>query len=104
MIEPLAWCAICMEGMVPLLQQRFLRWRTSLYVALCHCYEAVGQVEAAVQAATHALEHLATQRKLDQHDPVPPSDKMLRRYRHTEQAMGALKFKYEAQSKPAAGD
>ena len=95
-IEPLAWCVLCMEGMVPLLQPRFLRWRTTMYVALCHCYEAIGQLDGAAQAAAHALEHLATQRKLDRHDPVGPSAKMLRRYRHAETALGALSFKYKA--------
>ena len=103
-IEPLAWCVLSMEGMVALLQPRFLRWRTTMYVALCHCYEATGQHDGAAQAAAHALEHLATQRKLDRHDPVGPSAKMLRRYRYAETALGALRFKYEALKGGGGGD
>ena len=36
-IETLAWCSLCMEGMLPLLAPRFCEWRVQLYTALCHC-------------------------------------------------------------------
>ena len=68
-IEPLAWCALCMEGMVPLLTLEFLPWRVQLYSALCHCYEAAGMVGAAQKAVLHAKEHLESLQKLDRHDP-----------------------------------
>ena len=49
-IETLAWCALCMEGMLPLLAPRFCEWRVQLYTALCHCYEAAGMLDGAAKA------------------------------------------------------
>ena len=94
-IEPLAWCALCLEGSVPLLQPRFLKWRVQVAVALCHCYEATGQREPAQAAAAHALEQLAAQRALDRHNPVPPKKKLVARYEAAERKLRALKLKYE---------
>ena len=87
-IEPLAYACLVMEGMIPLLQPRFLKWRVQVAVALCHCYEATGQREPAQAAAAHALEQLAAQRALDRHNPVPPKKKLVARY---EAAYAALR-------------
>ena len=90
-IEPLAWCALCLEGSVPLLQPRS-RARPG---RPRHCYEATGQREPAQAAAAHALEQLAAQRALDRHNPVPPKKKLVARYEAAERKLRALKLKYE---------
>lgn len=93
-IETLAWCALCMEGTLPLLAPRFLEWRVQLYTALCHCYEACGMVEGAAKAVAHALSRLEWLKALDNHDPVPPTNDMDALYRHAEHRFEALLFKY----------
>ncbi|KAL1512237.1 hypothetical protein AB1Y20_005499 [Prymnesium parvum] len=93
-IEPLAWCALCMEGMVPLLSLDFLPCRVQLYSALCHCYEAAGMLGAAQKAVLHAKEHLESLQKLDKHDPVPPSPEMRAIYSVAERKYAALATKY----------
>jgi hypothetical protein len=102
-IETLGWCALCMEGMLPLLAPRFLMWRIQLYEALCHCYEAVGMVEAAAKAATHALARYTQLKNYDKHDPVPPTAEMNARYDRAEKALGALRFKYVTCLAPPKG-
>ena len=94
-IEALAWCALCMEGMMPLLTLEFLPWRIQIYSALCHCYEAAGMLGGAQKAAAHAQEHLASLRKLDRHDPVPPSLEMRAQYTEAEAKLAALAAKYK---------
>ena len=102
-IETLGWCALCMEGMLPLLAPRFLMWRIQLYEALCHCYEAVGMVEAAAKAAAHALARYTQLKNYDKHDPVPPTAEMNARYDRAEKALGALRFKYTTCLAPPKG-
>ena len=55
-IETLAWCALCMEGMLPLIAPRFCEWRIQLYTALCHCYEAAGVWHPSALALPWTLE------------------------------------------------
>ena len=93
-IETLAWCALCMEGSLPLLAPRFLEWRVQLYAALCHCYEAAGMPEGAAKAVAHALERHEWMKKLDRHDPVPQTEDTQALYGRIERRLGALHFKY----------
>ena len=93
-IETLAWCALCMEGMLPLLAPRFIEWRVQLYTALCHCYEAAGMVDGAAKAVAHALERHHWMKKLDRHDPVPQAAETDALYTRVERQLGALQFKY----------
>ena len=100
-IEPLAWSALCMEGMLPLLTLDFLPWRLQIYTALCHCYEAAGMVSGAAKAVAHVRDHLAKLRKLDRHDPVPPSEEMAAIYLAAESKLAALAAKYTWLQPPA---
>ena len=93
-VETLGWCALCMEGMLPLLASRFLPWRVQLYVALCHCYEAIGMPQAAAKAVAHALSRHEQLKALDKHDPVPPTAAMQADYEKAERSLTALQFKY----------
>ena len=95
-IETLAWCAMCMEGSLPLLHHRFLEWRTQIYTALCHCYEAAGMVEGAAKAVEHAIARHEWLKKLDKHDPVPygAESETVALYTAIERRLHALKLKY----------
>ena len=92
-IETLAWCALCMEGSLPLLAPRFLEWRVQLYTALCHCYEAAGMPEGAAKAVAHALARHEWMKKLDRHDPVSQTEPTKALYQRIERKLGALQFK-----------
>ncbi|XP_063302214.1 cilia- and flagella-associated protein 54 [Pelobates fuscus] len=37
-LEFLLWASVCMESSVPLLSVHYLRWRATLYTAVCQCY------------------------------------------------------------------
>ncbi|GFO44544.1 hypothetical protein PoB_007104900 [Plakobranchus ocellatus] len=37
-LEYLLWASMCMETSVPLLGVRYLKWRATLYTAVCQCY------------------------------------------------------------------
>ncbi|KAM9311613.1 cilia- and flagella-associated protein 54 [Gastrophryne carolinensis] len=37
-VEFLIWASMCMESSVPLMSVRYLKWRTTLYTAVCQCY------------------------------------------------------------------
>ena len=100
-IETLGWCALCMEGMLPLLAPRFCSWRVQLYTALCHCYEAAGMPDGAAKAVAHALERHEWLKKLDRHDPVPQTAETDALYRSVERQLGALQFKYTTCREPA---
>lgn len=93
-IETLAWCALCMEGMLPLLAPRFFEWRVQIYTALCHCYEAAGMVEGAARAVAHALERHEHLKALDKHDPVPQTEETNVLYARIERRLAALQLKY----------
>ena len=101
-IETLGWCALCMEGMLPLQATRFSMWRVQLYAALCHCYEAAGMSAGAAKAVEHALKRHEWLKTLDRHDPVPPTEEMDAMYTHAERILRALRFKYTNCLAPAA--
>ncbi|XP_072255112.1 cilia- and flagella-associated protein 54 [Pyxicephalus adspersus] len=37
-LEFLLWASVCMESSVPLLSLHYLKWRATLYTAVCQCY------------------------------------------------------------------
>ncbi|XP_068129765.1 cilia- and flagella-associated protein 54 [Hyperolius riggenbachi] len=37
-LEFLLWASVCMESSIPLLSVHYLKWRTTLYTAVCQCY------------------------------------------------------------------
>jgi len=93
-IETLAYCALALEGMLPLLQSRFLGWRVRVYIALCHAYEASGSVSGAKRAADHALQKLEQVHALTRHDPVPPTARATERVGAARRTFRALGLKY----------
>lgn len=97
-IETLAYCALALEGMLPLLQTRFLGWRVRVYTALCHAYEAIGSVGGAKRAADHAVGCIEDISRLMQHDPVPPTKRVGERIAAATRTLHALQLKYSGAS------
>ncbi|XP_067860705.1 cilia- and flagella-associated protein 54 isoform X2 [Heptranchias perlo] len=68
--EYILWACICMESSVPLLTVRYLRWRATLYTAVCQCYY---DCESGLLAETFARRALMKISELSQLESISSS-------------------------------
>lgn len=54
-VESLIFCSLSMESHLPLMDCRYLTWRTRIYETVCTCYELNGMLDDAISFAKRGL-------------------------------------------------
>ncbi|XP_038666823.1 cilia- and flagella-associated protein 54 isoform X2 [Scyliorhinus canicula] len=101
--EYILWAAICMETSFPLSTVRYLRWRTTLYTAVCQCYydcecDIVGET-----FARRALGKISELSQLETMHPSPQTHGVAKIFREATVKVSVMIFKravIESRRKP----
>ncbi|XP_067914860.1 cilia- and flagella-associated protein 54-like isoform X3 [Heterodontus francisci] len=101
--EYILWASICMESSVPLSTVRYLRWRATLYTAVCQCYY---DCESGILAESFARRALGKIRELSQLETMgssPQSPEVAKAFREATVKVSVMIFKravLESRRKP----
>eukprot|EP01012_Entosiphon_sulcatum_P060656 TRINITY_DN8573_c0_g1_i1.p1 TRINITY_DN8573_c0_g1~~TRINITY_DN8573_c0_g1_i1.p1 ORF type:complete len:2780 (-),score=471.16 TRINITY_DN8573_c0_g1_i1:3-8342(-) len=90
------WCILCLETSLPLLDAKFLFWRTRLYQAMCVCYENLGDILNARQVAQRLFNKVSFLRNVENSDVVPPPQSLQLALKQSLELSTLLCFKYQA--------
>ena len=81
-IEYLLWASTCMETSVVLLGKKYLKWRTTLYSAICQCYYDCLAGDKAEAFARRALLKINELSKLENMSDTEPNSQTEAIFRH----------------------
>ncbi|XP_078090725.1 cilia- and flagella-associated protein 54 [Mustelus asterias] len=88
--EYILWAAICMETSFPLSTVRYLRWRATLYAAVCQCYY---DCESDILGEIFARRALGKISELNQLDTVGSSSEVAKTFREATVKVSVMIFK-----------
>ncbi|XP_048466510.1 cilia- and flagella-associated protein 54-like [Rhincodon typus] len=101
--EFLLWASICMETSIPLSTVRYLRWRTTLYTAVCQCYYDCASDLTAEVFARRALGKISELSQLETMNPSPQTPEVGKAFREATVKVSVMIFKravFEGRRKP----
>ncbi|GCC32238.1 hypothetical protein chiPu_0010699 [Chiloscyllium punctatum] len=101
--EFLLWASICMETSIPLSTVRYLRWRATLYTAVCQCYYDCEYDLTAEVFARRALGKISELSQLETMNPSPQTPHTGKAFREATVKISIMIFKrsvFESRRKP----
>ncbi|XP_048409672.2 cilia- and flagella-associated protein 54-like [Stegostoma tigrinum] len=101
--EFLLWASICMETSIPLSTVRYLRWRATLYTAVCQCYYDCASELTAEVFARRALGKISELSQLEAMNPSPQTPEVGKAFREATVKVSVMIFKrtvFEGRRKP----
>lgn len=101
--EYVLWACICMESSAPLLTVHYLRWRATLYTAVCQCYYDCGSAILGETFARRALGKISELSHLEIINSSPQTPETRQAFREATVKVSLMIFKravFESRRKP----
>ncbi|CAH1784493.1 unnamed protein product [Owenia fusiformis] len=102
-LEYLLWACMCMEGSVPLLQVKYLTWRSTLYTAVCQAYydcKATQQAEGFARRALAKIKELSELEGMSSAEDISQTEHIFRQATIKMAVMVYKRTVFETRKKP----